>query len=54
MGVTLADLDSSCLGSLSKGEGFAVECSLTRHGLDPLVIGCITHVATNCSNAVLY
>mgnify|MGYP006192954533 CR=1 FL=1 len=54
MGVTLADLDSSCLGGLSEGEGSAVECSLTQHGLPPLVIGCITHVSTNCSNAVSY
>ena len=54
VGVKLADLDSSCLGGLSEGEGSAVECSLTQHGLPPLVIGCITHVATNCSNAVSY
>ena len=47
MGVMLADLDSSCLGSLSEGEGSAVECSLNQHGLPPLVIGCMTHVATN-------
>ena len=33
MGVTLTDLDSSCLGGLSEGEGSAVECSLTQHGL---------------------
>ena len=31
----LADLDSSCLGGLSEGEGSAVECSLTEHGLPP-------------------
>ena len=47
VGVMLADLDSSCSGGLSEGEGSAVECSLTQHGLPPLVIGCITHVATN-------
>ena len=35
-GLQLADLDSSCLGSLSEGEGSAVECSLTQHGLPPL------------------
>ena len=46
MWVALADLDSSCLGGLSEGEGSAVECSLTQHWLPPLVIGCITHVAT--------
>ncbi len=54
VGVKLADLDSSFLGGLSEGEGSAVECSLTQHGLPPLVIGCITHVGTNCSNTVSY
>ncbi len=47
VGVTLADLDSSCSGSLSEGEQSARECSLNQHGLPPLVIGCITHVATS-------
>ncbi len=35
VGMTLADLDSSCLGGLSEGEGSAVECYLTQHGLPP-------------------
>ncbi len=36
VGVMLADLDSSCSGGLPEGEGSAVECSLTQHGLPPL------------------
>ena len=35
-GVQLADLDSSCPGGRSEGEGSAGECSLTQHGLPPL------------------
>ena len=36
VGVKLADLDSSCFGGLSEGEGSSVECYLTQHGLPPL------------------
>ena len=43
VGVQLAELDSSCLGSHSEGEGSAGECYLTQHGLPPLVVGWITH-----------
>ena len=54
VGVQLADLDSSCLGGLSEGEGSAVECSLTQHGLPPIVIGCITHACTQVSCTALH
>ncbi len=36
VGEKLANLDGSCLCGLSEGEGSAVECSLTQHGLPPL------------------
>ena len=35
VGVQLVDLDSSCSGGLFEGEGSAVECYLTQHGLPP-------------------
>ncbi len=36
VGVQLADLDSSCSGGHSEGEGSAGEGSLIQHGLSPL------------------
>ncbi len=35
VGVQKEDLDSSCSGGHSEGEGFAVECSLTQPELLP-------------------
>ncbi len=49
VGVKLADLDSTCLGGLSEGEGSAVECYLSQHGLSPLVLGCIMYKLKQCS-----
>ncbi len=40
------DLDSSCLGGCSEGEGFAGECSQIHHVLPPIVIGGINHACT--------
>ncbi len=54
VGVQLEDLDSSCSGGHSEGEGSDGECSLTRHGLSPIVIGCITHTDMHCCSAVFY
>ncbi len=48
MEVQKEDLGSSCLVGRS-GEGSAGECSLTQHGLPPIVIGCITHACTKFS-----
>ena len=54
VGVQLEDLDSSCSGGHSEGEGSAGQGSLIQHGLPPIVIGCITHAGTHCCNAVSY
>ncbi len=52
VGVQLADLDSSCSGGPSEQEGSAGECSLTQHGLPPIVIGCIIYACKKVSCTV--